>query len=201
MKGIISDSKNHNPTREEEYIKFYLQDNRIHSIEQLVLNNLKGDTKKSRRVDFYLDKLDIYVEYYGLYNSTKAIRNEYDNKTNLYFKNGLATIILYPHELGILDYAFHTKMIKLFKIEKFKNRKKKLYMYILNRYFRKGRWRSFFISLFWTYLFVVFSKEMVILDESLNALLIIISLILSISYFVDFITDIVYFLSNKAILE
>lgn len=202
MKEITSkEYKTYKPTREEDFIKYYFDDLNISYKRELTIHNLEWDTKKSRRVDFYLDKLDLYVEYYGLYNSTKEIRNEYDKKTQVYFKNGLATIILYPHELGFLDYAFHSKVVKLFKIEKFRERKNKFFRYMFNRYFKLGKWRQFLTGIFWTYLFAVFAWEMVTIDESLNAVLIIISFVMAAWAFINLILDAFSFFKTKGILN
>lgn len=61
----------------------------------------------------------IYVEYFGNYNATKERRVEYDKKVQVYLKNGIATVFIYPHELGFLEYAFHSKFIEVLKIKKF----------------------------------------------------------------------------------
>ena len=101
------------PTSEEVFIQKYLEDNGIKFIPEYKIKNLKDDTKNFRRVDFYLPKLGVYVEYFGMYNSTKKIRESYDEKFRVYSKNNLPSVILYPHELGVLDYAFHGKILKV----------------------------------------------------------------------------------------
>jgi hypothetical protein len=115
------------------------------------LIKLKGDTKEYRIPDFYLKKYNVFVEYYGLYNSTKDIRTEYDFKTSIYIKNDIPTIFLYPHELGIIDYVFHSKLIKVLKLNKF-NLKKQLLRYRLKRFIYKTSNSSFAI-LFFAFLF------------------------------------------------
>ncbi|QLG46065.1 hypothetical protein [Costertonia aggregata] len=193
--------KSYKPTREEDYIKFYFDNSHIRYQEQFVLKNLRYDSKKHRRVDFYLQNVDVYVEYYGLYNSTKEKRFEYDEKTKVYFRNGLPTIIIYPHELGILDYAFHTKMIQLFNVEKFRNRRNKYYKYLFFRYFHKGEWITLFATVFWAYLSFVFGWELVQIDEGLNAIFFLISFVLTIYNLVTFSTDLIYFIKHKGVLE
>jgi hypothetical protein len=189
------------PTREEDFIAYYLSNSNINFKEQLKLENLKFDDKTFRIADFYLDNLDVYVEYYGLYNSTKEKRLEYDKKTNVYFSNGMPTILIFPHELGFLDYAFHTKMLKLFALKKFRDRKSKLYRYMIFRYFSKGKWKYLFSSIFWAYFFYVFGWELVKLDESLNAIFILLSIVLMCYYLIYFLQDLILFFWRKGIFE
>jgi len=136
----------HSPSKDEEFIKDYLDYNGISYIAEYKLTDLERDVKKFRVVDFYLDKLDVYLEYYGMYNSTKQIRAEYDLKTKVYLENDLPTLILYPHELGYLDYAFNVKLLKLLRMTKFHN-KKKLLRYKVNRYLKIGNIHLFPLSL------------------------------------------------------
>lgn len=161
---------------EELYIIDYLDKQGINYELEYKLNDLKGDDKAHRRVDFYLSNLGVYVEYFGLYNSTKSIRTEYDKKVKVYLKNGIPSIFLYPHELGFLDYAFHSKMLKLLRIEKFKSRKN-LFRYKMNRYLKNGKGYLFFSIVFWFYLFYVFARYENGLENGLNALLTIICLV------------------------
>ena len=135
------------PSSEEQFVKNYLKENDIKFIAEYEIFDLKYDSKKSRRVDFYLPKLGVYLEYFGWYNKSKKAREDYDEKVRVYVKNDLPTVILYPHELGILDYAFHNKLIKLYKIKKFKNNFK-LFRYKINRYINFGRPYFLFLSFF-----------------------------------------------------
>lgn len=138
------------PTRGEEFIQYYLEESRISYSAEYKIDNLRGDVKSFRRVDFYLPKLGFYVEYFGLYNSTKEIRAEYDLKKEVYINNRLPTIFLYPHELGFLDYAFHTQVKRLFRYEIFYN-PWRLFRYSITRYLIKGR-PFFFILAIYFYL-------------------------------------------------
>ena len=194
-------SNTYKPTREEDYINFYLDKSNIRFNEQFVLRDLKYDTKKHRRVDFYLYNLDVYVEYYGLYNATKETRKEYDEKTQVYFKNSIPTIILYPHELGILDYAFHTKMLKLFELDKFKDRKSKLYRYLFFRYLNKGKWKLFFVSIFWAYLINLFGNDLLDIDEGLNSILFFICFGMVVYYPVMFLMDIIFYIKDNGTFD
>ena len=143
------------PTSEEMFIRNYLEEQGMKYKAEYKLENLYGDEKSYRKVDFYLPKLKVYVEYFGMYNSTKAVRNEYDKKAKVYIKNSIPTLFLYPHELGFLDYAFHTKMLKLLRTEKFKNNHI-MFKYKLSRYLAKGKGYLLPLSLFSLYLAMVF---------------------------------------------
>lgn len=68
------DNTSYQPTKDENFIKAYLEVNNLSFKEQFKIKGLKGDENfKYRVADFYLDNLDIYVEYYDLFNSTKEI--------------------------------------------------------------------------------------------------------------------------------
>lgn len=135
------------PSSEEQFIKNYLDENGIKYIAEYKLKKLKDDKKKSRRVDFYLPKLNIYLEHFGWYNKNKEVRREYDEKARVYIKNNMPTVILYPHELGFLDYALHNKIIKVLRVPKFKSNTN-LFRYKFNRYLTKGKGYYFFLSFF-----------------------------------------------------
>ena len=127
---------NYTQSSEELFITNCLEEKEFKFEKVGVLNNLKDDDKTFRRADFYLTNYKIYVEYFGNYNATKERRAEYDKKVQVYLKNGIPTVFIYPHELGFLDYAFHSKIIKVLKIKKF-NLDKQLLRYRIKRYFQK----------------------------------------------------------------
>ena len=146
------------PSSEEVFIQKYLEDNGIKFIREYKIINLKDDTKNFRRVDFYLPKLGVYVEYFGMYNSTKKIRESYDEKVRVYLKNNLGSVILYPHELGVLDYAFHGKILKVLRKPKFKNNFT-TFRYKWSRYFSIGRGYYFFLFIISLVLSMLFLGE------------------------------------------
>jgi hypothetical protein len=121
------------PSSEELFVSAFLRDCGLNFESEVPIYNLMGDTKKYRVADFKLTDLGVYIEYFGQYNATKLKRAEYDKKVDVYIKNNIPTIFIYPHELGFLEYAFHIKMVKLLKLEKF-NFSKKLFKYRLNRF-------------------------------------------------------------------
>jgi hypothetical protein len=139
-------AKNKNKQRqqssEELYVAAFLKEKGIKFEIEVPLYGLKGDSKSYRVVDFKLTKLGVYVEYFGQYNASKLKRNEYDQKAEVYIRNNIPTVFIYPHELGFLDYAFHSKMVKLLKIKKF-NLRKSLFKYRMDRYFENGNSGSF----------------------------------------------------------
>lgn len=155
------------PTSEEMFIRNYLEVQGITYKAEYKLENLYGDEKSFRKVDFYLPKFKIYVEYFGMYNSTKTVRNEYDKKAKVYIKNSIPTIFLYPHELGFLDYAFHTKMLKLLRKEKFKDNHI-MFRYKLSRYLTDGKGYLFLLFLFSLYLALVFMFKNIGITEEAN---------------------------------
>lgn len=151
-----SKSDLYSPSSEEMYIRSYLEGMGIKYKAEHKIENLFGDEKSYRKADFYLPKFKIYVEYFGMYNSTKAIRSEYDKKAKVYINNSIPTIFLYPHELGFLDYAFHTKMLKLLRTKKFRNNFI-MFKYKLSRYLAEGKGYLLLASLFSLYLALVFA--------------------------------------------
>lgn len=152
---------------EELFIEQYLIESGISYRKEVLVENLKGDHKSYRRADFYLPRFDVYIEYFGLYNATKRTREEYDRKAELYLKNGIPTIFLYPHELGFLDYAFHTKMLRLMRIPKFKSNLK-TFLYKTVRWWYYGRGYLFFITLASGYLFLLFLFKDTGLTQDMN---------------------------------
>lgn len=134
------------PSSEELYVQNYFDEIHLKYIREYKINNLANDNKNYRVVDFYLPRLNIYVEYFGMYNSTKSVREEYDEKVKIYIKNNIPSVIIYPHELGFLDYAFHNKILKVLRLPKFKN-KMSIFKYKLSRYLSIGKGYLFFMSL------------------------------------------------------
>lgn len=160
---------NYVPTSEELYIQDYLDKIGFKYVCQYKIDDLKEDSKSYRIVDFYLPRLNIYVEYFGMYNSNKVIRENYDRKASVYIKNNKPTVFLYPHELGFLDYAFHSKILKVLRVPKFKNNFT-IFKYKLTRYWALGKGYLFFSSIFWLYMTFVFLFEETGLNRGMNSL-------------------------------
>lgn len=155
------------PSSEELYIQNYLEDIGISYKREYPLFKLKGDDKSFRKADFYLPRFGIYIEYFGLYNSTKARRAEYDKKVDIYLRNGLPTVFLYPHELGFLDYAFHNKALKILKLPKFHS-KRRILKYKFVRYWAYGGVHLLFVAFVSFFLSVVFLFKDTGLTEDVN---------------------------------
>lgn len=159
-------TKPYSPTSEEFFIERYFYQRSIKYIVQYKTPKLVDDDKAYRIVDFYLPKYGVYVEYFGMYNSTKEIRANYDEKVRVYIKSNLPTVIIYPHELGFLDYAFNTKMLKVLRLEKFKSTTN-LFKYKIKRYMYNGKSQYFFLSLlFFAISYGFFSLEKEEIDGS-----------------------------------
>lgn len=158
------------PTSEEMYIRNYLEEMGIKYKSEYKIENLSGDHKSYRKADFYLPKLKIYVEYFGMYNSTKTVRTEYDKKAKVYINNSIPTVFLYPHELGFLDYAFHTKILRVLRVHKFKNNFTTV-RYKLTRYLVLGKPYLIFLSLLSAFLSLTFLIKDTGLTEDINTML------------------------------
>ncbi len=65
------------PSEGEFFIGEYLKSQDISFETEVILNSLKNDVKSHRKVDFYLPKLKIYIEFYGQWNNTKEDRERY----------------------------------------------------------------------------------------------------------------------------
>lgn len=122
----------------EEFLEDYFIESNIKYRTQVKITGLKGDDYNFRIADFYLPRLGIYVEYYGLYNKSKEERVRYDTKTEVYINNRKPTIFLMPEDLGIVDHVFHKKVKKLFSYNVYYNRWRYL-RYSVNRFFLKGK--------------------------------------------------------------
>jgi len=143
------------PSSEAKYIANFLKEQKIKFKQEIPMVDIPS-LKKYRKIDFYLPNLKVYIEYFGLYNKNKQKREEYDLKADEYIRNGIPTIFIYPHELGFLDYAFHTKMIRLLKVRKF-NLKKQLPKYLLVRLLNKSRRSNLGWFVITGYFFITFN--------------------------------------------
>ncbi|MBK7311950.1 MAG: hypothetical protein IPI93_14535 [Sphingobacteriaceae bacterium] len=71
---------------EELFVADFLEENEFEFESEVILTDLKGDDSHFRRVDFYLTKYKVYIEYFGMYNANKESREKYDKKAILYIK-------------------------------------------------------------------------------------------------------------------
>lgn len=97
--------------------------------EQVEIKNLIGDTKGYRIADFYLPQYNVYLEFNGHYRDH---REQYDEKIQVYRRNKIPCIYIYPENLGIISYVFDQRLqqelinhnyhheLKLYRFKKFK---------------------------------------------------------------------------------
>ncbi|HLG33891.1 MAG TPA: hypothetical protein VI757_03340 [Bacteroidia bacterium] len=114
----------------EDFIKDFFLKNKIIFRPQQPIDGLKGDSKNHRIADFYLPQYRVYVEYFGQFN-VESHKERYREKKNVYLSNDIPCVILYPENLGIIEYIFAKRII-----------------YVLKRYkmepeLRKYRWKKF----------------------------------------------------------
>jgi hypothetical protein len=100
------------PSEGELFISEYLKAKNISFEREVRLNNLKFDENfKYRDADFFLKKYGIYIEFNGRWNNSKEDRVRYRVKKEVYRKNNLPCIYLYPENLGIIDFVFTKRLI------------------------------------------------------------------------------------------
>jgi hypothetical protein len=108
----------------EIYIQEFLNQKDIDSIYNQRIDFLIGDSKAFRMADFYIPRYDLYIEFFGQWNTSDEHRERYREKRRIYDANNLACIYIYPENLGILDYLFNYRAMKELKD---KQKKKELF--------------------------------------------------------------------------
>ena len=98
----------------EELIKEFLQETDIKFKREKKVTNLKGDYKPYRTADFYLPQYGVYVEFFGLWSIERS-RKDYQKKRDIYEKNKIPCIFLYPDNLGILNFIFIRRLKNVLK--------------------------------------------------------------------------------------
>jgi hypothetical protein len=107
-------------TEGEEFITNFLEKNSISFRKQEPIDGLQNDSKNIRVADFYLTKYKVYIEYFGQWNMDTH-KDRYREKRKVYIENKIPCVILYPENLGILEYIFRKRMLyvlKRYKLEK-----------------------------------------------------------------------------------
>jgi hypothetical protein len=100
------------PSEGELFISEYLKSKNISFEREVRLNNLNFDENfKYRDADFFLKKYGVYIEFNGRWNNSKEDRVRYRVKKEVYRKNNLPCIYLYPGNLGIIDFVFTKRLI------------------------------------------------------------------------------------------
>jgi hypothetical protein len=131
------------PSEGELFISEYLKAKDISFKREVRLNNLKFDENfKYRDADFFLKKYGVYIEFYGRWNNSKEDRVRYRGKKEVYWKNNLPCIYLYPENLGIIDFVFTKRLIvelknkslikqlRLFQLKRFWDDRGSLFLWI-----------------------------------------------------------------------
>lgn len=104
--------KANEPSEGELFISEYLKFKNISFEREVRLHHLKYDNDfKYRDADFFLKKYGVYIEFNGRWNNTKEDRLRYRVKKEVYRKNNVPCIYLYPENLGIIDFVFTKRLI------------------------------------------------------------------------------------------
>ncbi|WP_321345112.1 hypothetical protein [uncultured Draconibacterium sp.] len=134
------------PSEGELFLKSFFRENGIKNQAEKVIRGLRNDDHEYRVADFYLPRLKMYVEFQGLWNNTKDDRERYKEKMRVYGKNNVPCIDIYPENLGIIEYAFHARMLKELKKH---NMKIELFKYKFLRFMNQKKttliWFAFFM--------------------------------------------------------
>ncbi|MBS3096497.1 hypothetical protein J4480_03590 [Candidatus Woesearchaeota archaeon] len=129
---------NIDPSAGEELIGEYFKEKSIKFERESKISKLDGDYADYRVADFYLPKYKVYVEFFGKWNVPKD-REKYRKKKEIYEKNRIPCVYLYPDNLGILDFIFNRRLREV--LSKYPNLKLQKFLYNLNIIFdRYGLW-------------------------------------------------------------
>lgn len=195
----MHEKTNNPPSKGELFIEDYLANSRIDYLAEYKITDLQGDTSNYRIADFYLPKLGFYVEYFGLYNNSKKDRERYVFKRDLYIKNRKPTIFIYPEDLGILDYVFHTEVKRLFRYKIYHDRKKYL-RYSLNRYINIGNPLKILFALYFYFMGVLLNYKDLGFNEGFSTVLGYTFYFAALVYLKQFIFNFISFVNPKEIL-
>lgn len=103
-----------NPLSEgEEMIGDLLFEMKIKYEDQKKISNLKNDKKSFRIADFYLPKLNVYIEFFGNYENPDR-NQEYKEKRRIYKENNIPCIYIWPNNLGIFNWIFKERLRAVF---------------------------------------------------------------------------------------
>lgn len=106
--------KKNGPSEGELFILEYLTYSKIDFEREVKLTHLKYDKDCTYRVaDFYLKKYNVYLEFNGRWNNLKEDRERYRAKKEVYEKNKLPCIYIYPENLGIIEFVFPKRLIEV----------------------------------------------------------------------------------------
>jgi hypothetical protein len=134
----------------EEYIIDFLKCYEIKQDFQVRIDNLKGDTASFRVADFYLPKYGLYIEFLGQWNVPEQ-QERYKFKKELYFKNRIPCVYLYPENLGILQFVLDKRIQDV--LEK-NGKNKELRKYRLWKR-REGAFERILLIVFFLFLLII----------------------------------------------
>lgn len=122
-------------TEGEAFIAEFFREKGIKFRPQYKIENLKDDVSAEyRKADFFLPRYNMYVEFFGLWNSGETHRSRYRAKKQVYYKNEIPCIYFYPENLGIIEHAFNHRV----KEELIKRRSvKELFRFRMDRFMRE----------------------------------------------------------------
>jgi hypothetical protein len=101
-------------SKDEEFIADYFDRKNIKCIYEKEIKLGKRKIKP----DFYLPEFDVYVEYWGMWNSSRAYNEECEDKRNNFKKEDLKLVELYPDNLidsKTLDWKFTKRLLEVLK--------------------------------------------------------------------------------------
>lgn len=112
--GIISDTQRGERVRSkaEKTVADYLYSKNIDYIYEKTITI--GKRKQKIKYDFFLPFENVYVEYWGLENSSSEIKKKYlkrkQEKIKIYCYYKLNLLSLYPEDLNVIDSVFPIKL-------------------------------------------------------------------------------------------
>lgn len=91
----------------ERHIRTTLEQLEIPYEQEKEIKFLEGDLKEFRRADFFLPTMNMYIEFLGGWNASDDVkrdeeRRRYKQKKEVYERNNLHCIYIYPHQLHYL---------------------------------------------------------------------------------------------------
>lgn len=146
-------------TEGEKIISYFLEEENIWYKEQVRIDNLEGDYADYRVADFYIPKYKVYLEFLGMWWNTEA-KKKYIKKMDVYEKNGIPCIYIYPNNLWTLRYLFYMRLKKILKATP--DLKFQLFKYNLSRY--RTALSIIWIATFFLMVFIIIYSKVMQLD-------------------------------------
>src|SRR3989344_6753685 len=100
---------NNKESEGEDLIADFLDEKAIKYERHVQINGLKDDDKLFREADFYLPEYKVYVEFLGMWNSPEH-QQRYRQKMQIYTKNKIPCVYLWPDNLGTLDWILKRRI-------------------------------------------------------------------------------------------